>query len=192
MKISIKDFISLYYGISLDANSKYSHDVIIKAFNGLKRCSFDFAEKNPELVNSGKIIYVVDDYDKTYPYICPKQILISVGCYCSSVKKKDSNLDNCEISRDIIRKVPTYVLHELLSVYKNRPSIYRIIRQELVCRGEYANKVYKIKKVIIEMEEYDDDISKYDFSQCHDRCNNYYRRLRIKSERRKSRRGRCY
>ena len=56
--------------------------------------------------------------------------------------------------------MPTYMVHELLSRYKDKPSFYRVIKKELVGRGVYKNKKYKLRKEIIEIEleegEYND------------------------------------
>ena len=158
MVISICKFLSMYYGISLDASLDYSHKLLKKHFKFLRTCSFDFAVENIDLVKSGKLIYVADSYGNVYPYICPEKILISLN-QCSytvsaPLKKEDDNI------LDDLSELPTYLVHELLSKYKNKPSFYRLIKRELTKRGVYENKKYKLKKEInrigLEESEYND------------------------------------
>lgn len=140
MVISIVRFMSEYYGISLDAGYAYSHKVLKKTFRELKRCSFKYADSNPELVGSGEIIYVKDSYGQVLPYICPKQALISRDeCKYTDVKHEN---DDTEVLDELVG-IPTYVLGELLSKYKNKPSFYKLIKSELVSRGVYLDKIYR-------------------------------------------------
>ena len=53
---------------------------------------------------------------------------------------------------DELEELPTYMVGELLSRYKNVPSFYRIIKRELICRGVYDNKKYKLRKETLEIE----------------------------------------
>ena len=140
MVISIVRFMSDYYGISLDAGYMYSHKVLKKSFKELKRCSFKYADSNPELVGSGKIIYVKDSYGQILPYICPKRTLIS-NEECRFTEAGCEN-DNANALDELVG-IPTYVLGELLSKYKNKPSFYKLIKTELVNRGVYSDKIYR-------------------------------------------------
>ena len=47
--------------------------------------------------------------------------------------------------------MPTYMVGELLSKYKNKPSFYKVIKKELINRGVYKTKKYKLRKEIIEL-----------------------------------------
>ncbi len=140
MVISIARFMSDYYGVSLDAGYRYSHKKLKKTFKQLKRCSFKYADSNPELVGCGKIIYVRDGYGEVFPYVCPNKILVSD-------KECDFTIDDNRRSKSEIleglSEMPTYVLRELLGRYKTKPSVYRIIKNELIIRGVYEDKNYK-------------------------------------------------
>ena len=157
MVISIFKFLAIYYGINLDAGMNYSHKLMKKEFKFLKRCSFKYANNNQELLNDGKIIYVKDTYDEIIPYICPNKIECS-NKECSYTKKV---INHDEVSKkEIIEeldKLPNYIVHELLSKYKNKPSFYKIIKKELIARGIYENKKYKLEKEInLEEGDFDD------------------------------------
>ena len=148
MEISIIKFLSKYYGISLDAGFTYSHKEIIKCFKFLEVCSLDYVAKNMELVQRGRIIYVVDSYGKVLPYSCPDIIISSL--------KENEDTDICEEDDafiiDELSDMPTYLVRQLLSKYKDKPSFYKVIRKELVCRGVYQSKKHKIDKEIKKME----------------------------------------
>ena len=153
--ISIFKFLSRYYGILLDKGMEYSHKDLKKEFSNLKRCSFEYANKNPDLIASGKIIYVYDCFDNIVPYICPDEIIISnISCVSSDEKKAD---EDDIMLMDCLSDLPTYVVRNLLSKYKNKPSFYKIIKNELIRRGVYQNKKYKIDREInvLELEESD-------------------------------------
>lgn len=156
MVISIVSFMYDYYGITLDAGYKYSHKMVKKAFNELRRCSFRYADENPELVGSGKIVYVKDDYEKTLPYVCPCQTLISNKVYeeCGFTCFEMAN-KNEDILEELL-DMPTYMLGELLSKYKSKPSFYKMIKAELVSRGVYDDKIYKCAKELEEVVDVDD------------------------------------
>ena len=158
MVISICKFLRVYYGISLDASLDYSHKLLKKHFKFLRTCSFDFAASNAGLVKTGKLIYVSDSYGLVYPYICPDNIMTSSEeCkYTPPVIKADTESDIL----DELATMPDYIVHELLSKYKSKPSFYRMIKRELMKRGTYENKKYKLRKEMKKMEleesEYND------------------------------------
>lgn len=143
MVISIYKFLATYYGITLDICKECSHKQIKKEFSFLRGCSFKYAKANQEMISDGTIIYVRDDFGKIIPYIAPKEIKVSnKECeYTESKIDYDDDLYN-------IKELPTYILRKLLSRYKYKPSIYRIIKNELINRGVYQNKIYKIEKEI--------------------------------------------
>ena len=78
---------------------------------------------------------------------------------------------------DDLCDLPTYQLGELLSKYKRKPSFYRLIKKELVKRGVYKNKKYKLDKEIVEMEVDKEFIKKEGAMTGYDR---YTRRREIK------------
>ena len=160
MVISIFKFLSEYYGVTLDAGCELTHVIAKKYFRFLKGCPFKYANNNPELIKTGRIIYVSDSHGIILPYICPNVIKAST-CDCGYTKEeKVEDLTDDKGILDELTDMPTYMVHELLSKYKNKPSFYKVIRRELVCRGVYKTKKYKLRKEIIEIEleegEYND------------------------------------
>ena len=137
MVISVVKFMLDYYGIRLNAGDVYSHRTLKKEFKFLKRCSFSYADSNRDLVGNGDIIFVRDSFDVIFPYKRPKKIkTCNKGC---DYVVKEEDCDE-EIDKSILEELfemPTYVVHELLSRYKNKPSFYKVIKAELVSRGEY-------------------------------------------------------
>ncbi len=145
MVISICKFLAMYYGISLDAGMRYSHKEIKRHFRFLRTCSFKYAESNKELVSNGSLVYVSDSYGVIFPYIIPTKIMTtSKECgYTETLQEKDDTSFLTQLT-----ELPTYVVHELLSKYKNSPAFYRLIKDELIARGEYDTKIYKLRKEI--------------------------------------------
>ena len=159
MVISIFKFLSTYYGVTLDAGMECTHAIAKKNFEFLKGCPFKYADKNADLVQDGKIIYVADSHGVILPYICPDNILTADNecLYTEKVEEKPV------IDKSILEELcdmPTYMVRELLSKYKDKPSFYRVIKKELISRGVYKNKNYKLRKEIVEIEleegEYND------------------------------------
>ena len=97
--------------------------IIQKNFRFLKTCSFKWAANNPELVKSGKIIYVRDSYGVIFPYICPNKVLTSVS-ECDYTEKVEEEEIQDDSIIDELCEMPTYMVHELLSKYKDKPSFY--------------------------------------------------------------------
>ena len=155
MEISICKFLANYYGISLNAGGCYSHKVVKKHFKFLKTCSFKVAANNANLVKDGKIVYVKDSYGVIFPYLSPDKLLIS-NKTCDYTENKREEVIDYDILDDLCN-LPTYVVHELLSKYKDKPSFYRVIKKELIKRGIYENKLYKLRKEAIKLEESDNN-----------------------------------
>jgi len=167
MAISIFKFLSRYYGILLDINIQYSHKELKKDFYFLERCSFEYAESHPYLIACGKIIYVYDNFNNVVPYFCPcERIVFDDMCECSCEK---NNTENVDLLIECLSELPTYMVKELLGRYKDRPSFYKIIKGELIKRGVYKNKKYKIGREINKME--------LEESELYDKCK---RRRKIK------------
>lgn len=143
MVISIYKFLAVYYGIVVDSWEKYSHAMAKQKFDFLRGCSFDYADKNPQLVSTGKIIYVSDMYENILPYYCPEII--------NTYIEEKIPEDKFTITGDV-KGLSTYELHKFLSIYKDS-SYYYVIKRELEARGEYTKKKYKLMKEILELEE---------------------------------------
>ena len=152
--ISIHKFLLRFYGISISLNELVSHKDIKHRFKFLKRCSFEYADNNPEIMNSGKIIYVMDSYGEYIPYIAPEMIMGIENCVTDIYIEKE---EDEELIIDEILELPTYLLRECLAKYKFKPSFYRVIKKELTNRGVYENKKHRIEKEIRELEESDFD-----------------------------------
>lgn len=160
MKISIFKFLSDYYGINLDASADITHKLAKKKFKVLKGCPFKYALHNPELIKNGIIIYVKDTHNEVLPYICPNKIISSVSiCSYTEETEKDDSLSDKHLLEEL-STLPSYIVHKLLSKYKEEPSFYKIIKKELISRGVYENKKYKLRKEIDEIKleegEFDD------------------------------------
>ena len=159
MVISIFKFLSMYYGVTLDAGMDLTHSVAKKNFRFLRGCAFKTALKNANLVKNGKIIYVADSHGVIFPYIAPERIITSEDECMYTEKVIEKPADDKTILEEL-SEMPTYMVHELLSRYKDKPSFYRVIKRELIGRGVYKNKKYKLRKEIIEIEleegEYND------------------------------------
>lgn len=123
--------------------------MIKKNFKFLKTCSFKFVAENSEYILDGRIIYVADSCGVIFPYFCPEKMLISVK-ECEYKEETTEEADPTILEE--LSEMPTYIVHELLSKYKDKPSFYRVIKKELVSRGIYENKKYKLRKEILEIE----------------------------------------
>ena len=163
MVISIFKFLSRYYGIKLDSYVKCTHVDIKNNFDFILECKLSYAREHPELVGIGKILYVEDTNGKVEAYFEPSKVLsLEDNVIC------DKEINNSlKLSIDKIDNLETYKLRELLSKYKNSYNFYRIIKKELVKRGIYENKKYKLDKELVKMKE----------SDC---CDKYQRRRKIK------------
>ena len=64
-------FLKRYYGISHEDIENMTHEAMKFLFPQLKRTSFEYVQKNPELVSTGKIILVEDVKHYQVPYFTP-------------------------------------------------------------------------------------------------------------------------
>ena len=152
MVISIFKFMAEYYGVTLDAGMELTHAVAKKNFKFLKGCPFRYANSNPELIKTGKIIYVSDSHGIILPYICPNKIITATRECTYTEEVENKPLENDKSILEDLGDMPTYMVHELLSKYKDMPSFYKVIKKELICRGIYKTKKYKLRREIIEIE----------------------------------------
>ena len=171
MEISLIKFLSRFYGINLDAGCKYSHADIKKNFEFVKRCSYQHADKNSDMVFEGEIIYVRDSYNLVVPYVCPSEVMIaSEDCLCTKENFSEDSISSImDLLCSYIECLSDYELFNLMHKYKFKPSIYRLIKKELIKRGVYDNKIYKINKEVV-----DSELKECDFDD------KYQRRRKIK------------
>ena len=222
--VNLRIFMYKYYGIILDLDIKYSHELLKKIFGNFNS---EDSKKNKD-----NLIYVVDDFGNICLYTRPNVIINNIEKYVNDVLDTleiiptnglyellgiykynyrvymsiRNELMNRHLYVDeydkrklddiliVLNDIPTYALHELLSTYKRYYSIYRRIKNELIRRGEYDNKLYKLKEVIDKVEETADDYSEldYDFSQCTDDCRKFNHRLKMRSKKKNNRKGKWY
>ena len=164
MVISIFKFLSRYYGLSLNAASNCTHMDAKKNFEFIECCSVRFARENEELVDKGVIVYVEDTSGVVRPYFCPSKRICEECVYVKLPKKICCN--DKDLLKELV-KLPTYKVCELLGKYKDNIVLYKMIKKELINRGIYDNKIYKINKEIVGLKESGKD----------DKCK---RRLKIK------------
>ena len=99
IRMSIYKFAFLYYGVKLPLQCQYTHEDLKRMF-GLDSCSFEYANKNFDLVCRGVIVLVYDSFDRTLPYILSKE--------------KSEEFISCEVVEDKVRTFDnTDLLHNL-------------------------------------------------------------------------------
>lgn len=143
-----------------------------------------------DIIPTNCLYELLDIYKYNYRvYMAIKNELMNRGVCMDEYDK--INFDDI---MDVLNDIPTYALHELLSRYKRYYSIYRRIKNELISRGEYDNKLFKIKEVIGKVEETLDDCSElnYDFSLCNNDCGKFNHRLKMRSKKKNNRKGKWY
>ena len=164
MVISIFKFLSRYYGIRLDVNVRCTHVDIRHSFSFLEVCNMVYANSHPELVSKGKILYVRDTIGEINAYFQPSKIV----CLNDEINNDKKNYNDIDYNLlDNLNAIPTYILRELLSRYKDSCLFYRMIKKELIKRGIYDCKRYKLIKELEKLRE----------SDCGDK---YQRRRQIK------------
>ena len=79
--LNVQSFLEKYYGITHEGISNMTHKVASSFFPQLKRASFEYIQKNPELVTTGKIVLVEDVQHLMAPYFMPEESFdSSIGC----------------------------------------------------------------------------------------------------------------
>lgn len=153
--MTIYKYMERYYGIKLDYRKKYSHKNLKKMFSFLNEYNYDleYSDRENEEVEEVEVIYVVDSYNRWISYLTPAMPLHGREVIVEIPVEKRKIADK-EILEDL-SNLPTYVLGELLSKYKKKKSFYKIIRRELVQRGRYENKVYKLNKKLGKIKDID-------------------------------------
>lgn len=156
MKISIFKFLARYYGIALNAAVNCSHTEVKRNFPFIEVCSIRYVNQNQEMVKNGKIVYVEDTYGAVKPYICPIRIVTS-DRNCEYYKDNKEEYEDFFLEQ--LCDMPTYLIKELLSQYKDKPSFYKVIKRELIARGVYQNKKHKIDRELTKMTIEESDIN---------------------------------
>ena len=88
-------------------------------------------------------------------YICPEEKVVIEPTETIGTVLEDIPVSDDETFLNDLCEIPTYKLRELLSKYKRKVSFYKVIKSELIKRGVYENKKYKLRKEITKMEESD-------------------------------------
>ena len=166
--VSIIKFLSVYYGMNLDAGVSFSHDDLKKNFDFIPRCSFEYASKHPEDVFKGKIIYVKDTFDYVIPYICPSEIIsCNDVCQYTTSEDEDDKYDICSLAQEV-ENMSLYDIKKIMHEHKDDVKMYHILKNELIKRGVYKNKLYKIAKEI-DREIVRDEIEECEFNDKYQR-----------------------
>lgn len=91
--ISLAKFLSRYYSITNENLGKMTHEDVKYLIPGIKRCSFDYINKNQELISSGNILIVIDKNDKKIPYIKPTLAIDNIHDVDIELSKENENID---------------------------------------------------------------------------------------------------
>ncbi len=81
--INVQSFLSRFYGIKNEGIATMTHQNASSLFPQLRRTSFEFVQKNPELVSTGKIVLVEDATHSQAPYWLPDLTMVDdsiLGC----------------------------------------------------------------------------------------------------------------
>lgn len=102
-------FLKRYYGITHDNIENMTHDVMKSFFPQLQRTSFEYVQKNPELISTGQIIMVEDAKHYQIPYFTPA---------ASSMEDSNLGLDEREqVIRKIVETLGTSILENLQTLF---------------------------------------------------------------------------
>lgn len=162
--ISIKKFLRVYCGVEdyNIYNSKLSHQDIKDLFPYLKRVSFNSVISEKEEMYLGSIISVVDSYGNIAPYIKPTTLISDLGelTLVDSDESKAENLKQTSAIEEIIlsENLSNYELRCLKEKYKQLRDYnkYRIVIRLLRQKNATTNN-YKIKKLVLKMEDMSND-----------------------------------
>lgn len=135
--IDIKSFMKKYYGISHEDIARMSHDVVSTFFPELRRTSFTYAEKNPELVSRGNIVLVRDSNNNVAPYIAPEVKLFV----------EESQFDISVLIEQIIAslKITSELSESTIILIECQDSL-----DELVSKDSLKKRTYDLPSMLIE------------------------------------------
>lgn len=109
--IGASSFLKRYYGISHEDIANMTHENMKSFFPQLQRASFEYVQKNPELVTTGKIIMVEDVRHYQIPYFAPE-----------TIPSEDLFL-GCDDREKVIRKIVSLFQ---IAIEKNIPALFII------------------------------------------------------------------
>ena len=139
--ISLVKFLNLYLGITNEVLSKMTHSDIKILLPNLKRCSYEYAYDNCNLILKGEIIIVSDAKGIIVPYFKPSEEmrLNETIVFAERVEEvnKQEVLDYNQLNN--------YELKCLLNTSKNGYSVAKRAKEELKNRGVMPAK-QKVKK----------------------------------------------
>ena len=137
MSIDIKKFL-IMFGLCDESilSVKISHSNLRQLFPSLVRFSYDYIEKNKNMIYDGNVILVKDSFNKIVPYANPNNL------DCVFYKAFDCEYDKCSI------EVQTLLENENLKNYELQRLCNRLI--ELRRFKEYRYVKRFLKKRILE------------------------------------------
>lgn len=144
-KMSLQKFLFIYYGVSYSTTINMRHEDVLEVLNFVVRTSFDYADKNPDLISTGKIVYVYDKSGRAFPYLIPEVIY---ECEPDDQELDESLFEKKRIEQKQINldELSLYELKQLLIANRNRYGIRRKILKEIKGRNG--------QKRIIKRKEY--------------------------------------
>ncbi len=150
--ITIESFLANYLGLR-DNNAlsnKMSHKDIKALIPQLVRTSFDYVVDNPDLVYTGEIILIEDDYGSIVPYYDPTFVYVDddyIGEYSEEHEKEEiPNINDMDITT-----LSNYELQKLLHIYEQNGirSAYRKVRNELLYRKDSRHSTKESKERVL-------------------------------------------
>lgn len=135
--ISLSKYLSRYVGLKGENLKKLHHEDVKILFPYIKRASFKFIEKNPELINKNKVV-IVNDGRSCIPYYIENKMFDDFDeLLLEEDKKEDINYKEYDYS-----KLSIYELKQLLRRAFNSYKNQFLAKKELTNRG-IVKKKYK-------------------------------------------------
>lgn len=151
-EITLAKFLSRSLNLKGEELSNITHEDVKVLFPALQRVSFEYAKKNNDLVETGKIMYV-NDGKHTIPYLVPKmsdKMEEFLEFDCKRDKKVEIDYEQYDYSA-----MSNYQLKCLLNLKFNSREASRKARKELNKRGVILTKKYQRCK---EKREYEEEV----------------------------------
>lgn len=131
--LSLQKFLFIYYGVPYRSTVNMKHEDVKDILEFVVRTSFEHADKNPELVETGKIIYVRDTTNREFPYMVPEPVLEECEVEMDSLdelyeRQIEEHLNLDEIDLDCCS---LWELKQLLVANKKRYGVRRKIFNEI-------------------------------------------------------------
>lgn len=147
--ISLSKFLARFVNLDGVDLSKVTHEQVKELFPYLKRSSFDYVDKHPEDVCTGKIVMVRDQYH-TIPYYVPEYDMsieepMAFEMEFEEAPERPEEYDYASMT--------VYELKQLLNTKFNTYKQSREARRELERRGVVLTRKYNRSKDNKIMEE---------------------------------------